>query len=569
MMEIAVEKSRIKLKTRILLLCVLPVACVIILVLWQTAHKLNTFKKNQIVSIEKSAIENKKTRLSLIVNIAISSMQHLLDQPPSKERDKQVISLINQLSYDNGGYFFANTNKHIGLANGRKPENFGKDYNKILSPDALSRFNEMVSLAENGGGFLETRTKKKGQNTNDTKEYLKITHVKKIPHYDWYLGTGFFIDDIQATTKQKAKEFNSTTMHILISISIFAAILMVAAFIVGWLFVRNPLDALTNMHKVMKNIASGDGDLTQQLAINSRDEIGECALSFNAFSDKLRHTVSDIIQTSSNINNARDKLDQSTQKSVTSMQTQKQQVESFKVSTDALYHSAKKITENTNTALELADKTHNESNKTVVSLDLAIQKVNELNGDIDQSSEIILKLGEEVKTIGSVIDVIQSIAEQTNLLALNAAIEAARAGEQGRGFAVVADEVRTLASRTQTSTEEINSMISNLQDGASKAINAMNVSQTRSTSTLLEAQNSKSLLESMAVSVKQINDMNTEIAKAANKQTEVTGQLNHNSKLLLTMTEGSAQEIRSISLISHDLKESSDILQAKTAYFRV
>ena len=559
----------LKFKTRILLLCVLPVACVTILVLFQTVYKLKTFKENQIKIIKESSLEDRKTRLSLLINTAISSLQHLTSMPPSKDRDQQVINIINQLSYNNNGYYFANSFNHIGIANGRKPENYGKDYNKILEPEVLARFNKMVEYAKDDGGFLETRTKKKGQAEDDNTHFLKVTHVKKIPNYDWYIGTGFFVDDIEAITNQKTQEFNRAITETLVTSVLFAILLTIIAFILGWLFMRKPLLALTDMHKAMKNIASGDGDLTQNLTVHANDEIGECATSFNAFSNKIRHTVCDVIDASFHINIARDNLDRSTSISVSSMQSQKKHVASFQTSTSSLLNAAQDITDNTHAALELVEKTNIESKQTVESLNLAIQRVNELHNDIDESSNHISALGKEVETISSVINVIQEIAEQTNLLALNAAIEAARAGDQGRGFAVVADEVRTLASRTQASTEDINAMISNLQNGTSKAIESMNVSQARSASTLTEAENSKTMLQSMAISVSHINDMNIQIANAAAQQTDVTGELNYNSKLLLAMTEESEKEIEKVSLTSENLKENSDKLKEKTAHFKV
>lgn len=562
--------NKLMLRTRLLIVCVVPVVTVTLLILWQTAIKLNELKETQVESVRASAMEEKRHQLNLIVSTAISSLELELSSPATAERALRIRDIINRLKYEGGGYFFANSFDHIGIANGRKPvAAYGKDFSATLKPETMERFKLMVEYAKAGGGYLETVSRKVGQAADDKSEYPKLTHIQKVPEYDWYIGTGFFIDDIEAIVTAKRESFDATIKSILISTVVSALVLVFIAFVISWVLVRRALSALVRMKSAMQDIADGQGDLTKTLDIAAHDEVGFCAESFNAFSGKIRNTVLNVLQSVQIITSSTSSLDSSSHNSQEHIQTQKVQTELLAAAINQMLASAQEITQNANTASKSADKANEESNITVASLKLAVEKINRLNCNIDESSNAILALEKETETIGSVLEVIQKIAGQTNLLALNAAIEAARAGEQGRGFAVVADEVRTLASRTQSSTEEIKTMIDRLQAGVARAVNAMKVSQTSSTETLEEAEKSKAALVAMTGLVDTMNDMNMQIASASKQQTEVTKELNQNIHTLFQMAEKAEQEIENITKTSNDLKTNANSLAAEMTNFNV
>ncbi len=220
-------------------------------------------------------------------------------------------------------------------------------------------------------------------------------------------------------------------------------------------------------------------------------------------------------------------------------------------------------------AAEAAHSADDESNQGRGVVQETIDTIDSLASDIGQAVQVINQLEENSDNIGGVLDVIRGIAEQTNLLALNAAIEAARAGEQGRGFAVVADEVRTLAHRTQESTQEIQSMIESLQSGARNAVEVMNKSNERSQVCVTKAASAGESLTSITSSVKQINDMNLQIATAAEEQTSVAEEINRNVLQIRTLVEGTTSGARQTSAASMELTKLATALQALVGQFKI
>jgi methyl-accepting chemotaxis protein len=199
----------------------------------------------------------------------------------------------------------------------------------------------------------------------------------------------------------------------------------------------------------------------------------------------------------------------------------------------------------------------------------SIHSIEELAKEIGNASNVITNLEQDSENIGSVLDVIRGIAEQTNLLALNAAIEAARAGEQGRGFAVVADEVRTLASRTQQSTQEIQTMIERLQQGAHNAVDVMKASQSRTTDTVGHANKAGEALNSISNYVGDINDMNLQIASAAEQQSAVAEEINQNVVRITDIAQHTSDSMQEIASSSNDLAQLSSNLDTLVSNFKV
>ncbi|WP_448250516.1 methyl-accepting chemotaxis protein [Thalassotalea agariperforans] len=559
--------KKILLKNKLLAICLLPVLLVAATILWSTIQELNTFKEQQIEEERKALLAQKQNELKSLVLMALSSMDAILKQPSSKAKDDAIIDMLNQLKYENGGYFFINSYDNMSIANGRKgrfettPINFTRE-----NPNKKHPIETMADRARAGGGYTHYTAPKKG---SGKVQFPKLAYTQNIPGYDWLIGTGYYIDDIEETIERKIENIDNTLSNIIINTSIITFILLLASIVVCFISIMKALRPLDNMNAALQDISHGQGDLTKKLAIENKDEVGRCAKSFNDFSEKIREIVINVSKEAEVINNSTLELDNSSQNSLDLIHEQRIKTEHLATVINEMLATAQEITRNSNHASESATEADEEVTVTMSSLMAALDKLQKLNDDINHSSEAMNVLERETDAIGSVLEVIQQIAEQTNLLALNAAIEAARAGEQGRGFAVVADEVRTLASRTQSSTEEIRTMIDKLQSGAQSAVSAMAISKSSSEEAKEVTEQSRNSLEKVNNAISTMNSMNTQIATSALEQTNVTEDLNNNVHALFELTEVTENEFKNIAKTSTNLKSNAAVLNNEVAHFTV
>jgi methyl-accepting chemotaxis protein len=326
---------------------------------------------------------------------------------------------------------------------------------------------------------------------------------------------------------------------------------------------------LNNVSQALAQIANGSGDLTQRIHVENKDEVGELANNFNTFVESLQQLIQHIRLQSQQLTEGSEQSTNRANNSVKELNLQQQEITMVATAVTEMASATREIASH---AEQTAEAAQNSSSSTQKGHSLVIEtkaSINNLANEVNEASMVISELQQHSQEINTVLATIQGIAEQTNLLALNAAIEAARAGEQGRGFAVVADEVRVLSQRTHTSTEEIKSTIDILQQTTSRAVNLMKSSSDLANSSVEDADRATLALEEISSSVTLISDMATQIATAAEEQTHVTGEITQNVTSIKDVTDLLVIDSTDSLTQSHSLKEQAVNLSEKVATFKL
>ena len=357
-----------------------------------------------------------------------------------------------------------------------------------------------------------------------------------------------------------AEEHEQTAVSML---SIIAVVSIIFGIVVSWFIASFIVNA------IRRAIVTASGDLSTAIDVGSTDEVGELLGAMNGMRKKLMDMLSQISGTTSQLSTASEEMSAITTQSSAVIQQQRSETEQVATAMNEMTATVQEVAGNiSNTALAASEANEHSVNGSQV-VGQAVEQINKLAKQIEHASQTIHELEEHSEAISSVMDVITGIAEQTNLLALNAAIEAARAGEQGRGFAVVADEVRTLAGRTQDSTVEINQMIEKLQTGSRQAVQVMKQSQEQANAAVKHASESGAAFTTIADAVTRINGMSAQIASAAEEQGVVSEEINKNIVQINDMANQTASGAEETSVASRDLARMATELQGIVSEFTV
>lgn len=319
----------------------------------------------------------------------------------------------------------------------------------------------------------------------------------------------------------------------------------------------------------LQDLAQGEGDLTKRLDVKGHDEIGQLSQAFNEFSQKVQGLVTDVAESATQLTQSASQMDDATSSTQSDIVNQNNQIDMVVQEIESMNIKIQSVVGHTNQAAALAEETNNNASKGQQVVNESASSSEQLALDVDRASQVINELENDVETIGGVLDVIRGIAEQTNLLALNAAIEAARAGEQGRGFAVVADEVRTLASRTGESTEEIQKMIERLQTGSKQAVQVMQQGKVKADEGLGLANQAGESLDSIYSAVQGMLDMNREIASGTEEQGKSAQQVNQNINAIKTISDKTSQSAQSMASTSSNVMLLALQLQTLLGQFKI
>ncbi|MFC4864250.1 methyl-accepting chemotaxis protein [Pseudomonas sp. MAHUQ-62] len=451
-----------------------------------------------------------------------------------------LVQIINALDFDGMGYAF------LVSSDGKILVHPNKDMVMKSLRDIYPQNTPAIST-----GFSEVEL-------DGSTRILTFAPVKGLPSVNWYIGV--------SVDKDKAYSMLSEFRASAIIATVIAVVIIM---ILLGMLIRVLMQPLHIMGRAMQDIAQGEGDLTRRLAIHTQDEFGELASAFNRFVERIHGSIREVSSATNQVNQVAKLVLNASNSSMSNSDEQANRTNSVAAAINELGAAAQEIARNAADASHQASsaRTLAEDGRQVV--ERTISAMNELSGKIRASCGNIETLNSKTVNIGQILEVIKGISEQTNLLALNAAIEAARAGEAGRGFAVVADEVRNLAHRTQESAQEIQQMIEELQVGAREAVTTMTESQRYSEQSVEIANQAGERLGSVTHRIGEIDGMNQSVATATEEQTAVVDSLNMDITEINTLNQEGVENLQATLRACADLDQQAARLQQLVGSFRI
>ena len=415
-----------------------------------------------------------------------------------------------------------------------------RDGQMIVSPDSDQAMKNLKDIYP--GSNLQVAAGLHDVTLNGEQRIISFAPVSGLPSADWYIGLSI----------DKAKAYAPLSQF---RTSAIIAMLIAVAAIAGLLSLLIPvlMRPLTTMGRAMQDIAQGEGDLTRRLTVENKDEFGELAGAFNQFVERIHASIFEVASATRQVHDLSERVMSASNASIIGSEEQSLRTNSVAAAINELGAATQEIARNAADASQHASGASDQANDGRQVMQETISAMTALSQKISESCEQIETLNASTDDIGQILDVIKGISQQTNLLALNAAIEAARAGEAGRGFAVVADEVRNLAHRTQESAEEIHKMITTLQVGSREAVHNMNASQVSSEQSVQVANQAGERLTSVTLRIGEIDGMNQSVAAATEEQTAVVESLN------LDITQINVLNQQGVANLNDTLKHCDDL----------
>ena len=512
--------SNFSLRNKLLLLALFPLILTLIVLMTLSYHVEQSALADEVTAFREKLIGERKTQIKEATQIAAGIVQYQL----SLKEQGNVNQALRDIRFGSSGYFFIYDSQGKNLFHAVMPNLEGQNKIDMTDPRGTKIIVGLLNAAKNGDGNFSFYFQK--PNTNEQIE--KLGYSMMIPGTDWMLGTGVYVDDIDAVVEDYRATAYEQMMSKSLGVLLIALILAAITAAVILLTAHRMVTPIKNMADNLNDIAKGEGDLTKRLTVTGEDEIAQLGRSFNLFVDKLQTIIGDVANATAKVKSAANAIHDQTKVMSSQLISHNNETDQVVTAITEMSATASEVAQNTTQVAEATHAATGDVANAQRCVDASLEEISALMAQINNAASNIQSLSEQSKKINSVLSVIGGIAEQTNLLALNAAIEAARAGEQGRGFAVVADEVRSLASRTQSSTLEINEMLSELHKLVALAVKTMEESQQSCVRSVDSSRAISDSLGSVTSAVTAINDMSTQIATAATEQSSVTEEINRN-----------------------------------------
>ena len=505
-----------------------------IILLFLAASELNDGLKNE-----------RKAQLTSIVQGTIKQLAYLNNTYPEEQAKAMAKKLLTEFRYSDNNYLFVMNPQRFLLVH-PNPKIIGQQMGEPGSAsEQLEFWKEVVSLADGGNhGTIEyTWPEPNGE------ESKKVAYVQGFAPWGWVVGTGVRIDDIDAAVYKQ-----------ILNMAIVALLVMILMFTLSIIIRRSIVNPLTLIMETMKKISKGD--MTARIEYDGRDEIGILGRGINDSISDVHTALKNSVDSANSVSGAAIRIASSAEETSLAVSSQQNQLSNLATAMNEMSATVSEVARHAEDTAQDTQSATQEASTGDRDVNASVDSIKALTDELEAANKQVNELKEGVMEISAVTAVISGISEQTNLLALNAAIEAARAGEQGRGFAVVADEVRNLASRTHHSTDEIQTTITRLQQLAMASVNSMEASQKLAYSSVERAENAGKDLGLIVNHIQKVNDNAAQIATAAEEQSVVAEDMNKNvssindsSSEMSTAANYLAKESEQLALLSRQLDE--------------
>ncbi len=539
---------KVKISTRLFIMLGLSIVATVFMFLFA------------LISIENLLVAEKEAKLSSLADVGEKVIFRYYQSAQAgeiteEEAKQSAILALDELRYAGKEYYWTIDTNGVMIQHAFAKKLIGTNVLGIKDPNGVKLFELMVSGTERKEYAL---IEYMWNRPNATDPSPKMSVVKRFKPWGWIVGTGMYVDDI------KTQEAAFAWQYLFVGGLVWLPVIFILFIIIQ--SISRPMQQTIS---AFENIAKGEGDLTLRLEESGSDELKEVASNFNIFIVKIQAVVQSVLASVSHSQELATGLAAISLEANEVTNNMQSETESVATAINEMSMAASEVASNAQLAADSAGSADSEADRTTSVVGSAMDKINELSIELETTSEVAQGLQVSSGKIGQILDVIVGIAEQTNLLALNAAIEAARAGEAGRGFAVVADEVRTLASRTQESTQEINGIIDAIKHSIVSVNQSVEKAKLRSSETVQETGQVVDALETIKSSIRQISDMNIQIAAATEEQSAVIAELNMNVTRINDISLENQEKSVQIGNSSQQIQDGSTELNSLVSSFKI
>ncbi len=559
--------NRFSMKIKMLLSAIIPTVIVTAATLAIVINSQLSALEHEVQDYQQVLTQERQNNIKDAATVAQAVLEDIVSRLGTGDEAKEAAraALKEARFADGSGYFFAFDENVSYVLHSLKPQAEGTPGAGLTDPNGVKIALGLQKQAKNGRGFIEYIYDKPGSSTPQP----KIAYSAPIKGSQWFLGTGLYIDDIVAATANYKQQATERMLQQISTVTLTALALLILAGVIMTYVANKVVAPIKDMLSTFNAIANGEGDLTHRIKAEGKDEIAQLGKAFNQFVSKLHGIISEVASATNNVTNAATSIGSQTVQINNQLREHNQETEQVVTAVTEMSSTAHEVAQNAHQVASATSDANKDAHKAQQLVTTSTDSIGSLEQNVQTTSQHMSSLHDQSKKIDGVLEVIGGIAEQTNLLALNAAIEAARAGEQGRGFAVVADEVRSLASRTQGSTLEIKTMLDELHHLVEQAVDSMTQSSTTCQDVVGSSTDISVGLNAVSTAVESIHAMTEHIATAATEQSSVTEEINRNLVTIRDIVSSLLNSSEQSSEIATELEQAGSQLSRLVSQFKL